>query len=163
MEHYFVLNWQANSCLFAKTLSARTGGNLFVIFAYAMICKHIPYGSDSAVPTCADASTYLDLFGGEVLGAPEHVALGDALAAELVNLDHASKCDEAHQGVGRQQAEGHLQGLFEGLEVLFFQTRVHHIQEDQRCRWSTLQCGRKGSKPLKQDVYMYLASCKCIL
>lgn len=107
-----------------------------------MICKHIPYGSDSAVPPCADASTYLDLFGGEVLGAPEHVALGDALAAELVNLNHASKCDEANQGVGRQQAKGHLQGLFEGLEVLFFQACVHHIQEDQRSRWSTLQLER---------------------
>lgn len=40
--------------------------------------------------------TYLYLFGGEVLGASEYVALGDTLTAELVNLDHTSKCDEAH-------------------------------------------------------------------
>lgn len=66
------------------------------------------------------ASTHLDLFGGEVLGAPEHIALGDPLAAELVHLNHTSERDEAHEGVGRQQAEGHLQRLFEGLEVLFF-------------------------------------------
>lgn len=84
------------------------------------------------------APTHLDLFGGEVLGAPEHVALGDPLTAELMDLNHASECDEAHQGIGWQQAEGHLQGLFEGLEVLFFQTRVHHIQEDQRGCGSSL-------------------------
>lgn len=45
--------------------------------------------------------TDLDLFGGEVLGAPEDVALGDPLTAELMNLNHASECDEAHQRVGR--------------------------------------------------------------
>ncbi|TNN63983.1 hypothetical protein EYF80_025825 [Liparis tanakae] len=70
--------------------------------------------------------TDLDLFGGEVLGAPEHVALGDPLTAELVDLHHASESDEADQGVGRQQAEGHLEGLLQGLEVLFLQTCVHH-------------------------------------
>lgn len=88
----------------------------------------------SAIP----ASTNLDLFGGEVFGAPEHIALGNPLTTELMNLNHAPKCNEAHQGIGRQQAERHLQGLFEGLEVLFFQTSVHHIQEDQRGWGSTL-------------------------
>lgn len=52
---------------------------------------------------------HLDLFGGELLGPTEDVALGDALAAELVHLDHAAESDEAHQGVGRQQAERHLE------------------------------------------------------
>lgn len=88
--------------------------------------------------------TYLDLFGREVLGASEHVALGDALAAQLVHLDHAAERDEAHQGVGRQQAEGHLQRLLQGLQVLLFQTGVHHIEEDQWSRRSALPSGREG-------------------
>lgn len=121
---------------------------LFKIFANAtLLCLHIHRFicliQQSHPHACA--STHLYLFGGEVFGAPEHVALGDALAAELMNLNHASECDEAHQGVGWQQAKGHLQGLLEGLEVLFFQTCVHHIQEDQRGRWSTLESGgREG-------------------
>lgn len=85
-----------------------------------------------------DCPRHLDLFGGQVLGASEHITLGNAFTAELVNLDHASKCDQAHQGVGRQEAEGHLEGLFQGLKVLLFQTGVHHIEEDQRGWRSTL-------------------------
>lgn len=87
---------------------------------------------------------YLYLFGREVLGAPEHVALSDALAAQLVDLDHAAKCDEAHQGVGWQQAEGHLQRLLQGLQVLLFQTGVHHIEEYQRSRRAALRSAREG-------------------
>lgn len=84
------------------------------------------------------APTDLDLLGGEVLGAPEHVALGDPLTAELMDLNHASESDEADQGVGRQQAERHLKGLLQGLQVLFFQTRVHNVKEDQRGGGSAL-------------------------
>lgn len=85
------------------------------------------------------ASPHLDLFGAQVLGAPEHEALGDPFAAELVNLNHASECDEPHQSVGWEQAEGHLQGLPEGLEVLFFQACVHHVQKDERGGRTTLE------------------------
>lgn len=85
------------------------------------MCKRLTFkGFMTAFPMFTHAFTHLDLFGGEVLGAPEHIALGDPLAAELVHLNHASERDEAHEGVGRQQAEGHLQRLLEGLEVLFF-------------------------------------------
>lgn len=89
------------------------------------------------------ASAHLDLLGVQVFGSPEHEALGHPFAAELVDLNHASERDEAHQRVGREQAEGHLQGLPEGLEVLFFQARVHHIQEDERGGGAALQTARQ--------------------
>lgn len=82
--------------------------------------------------------TYLYLFGGKVLGASEHIALSNPLAAQLMNLNHAAKCDEAHKSVGGQQTEGHLERLLESLEIFFFQTCVHHIQEDERSCRTTL-------------------------
>lgn len=60
-----------------------------------------------------------------------------------MNLNHASERDEAHQRVGGQQAEGHLQGLPEGLQVLFFQAGVHHIQKDERGGGAALYMVRK--------------------
>lgn len=80
----------------------------------------------------------LDLFGGEVLGPSEDIALGDPLTRQLVDLNHASKGDEPHQGVWWQQTQGHLEGLLQGLEVLFFQARVHDVQKDERGRGSAL-------------------------
>lgn len=96
-------------------------------------------------PPVARSSTYLDLFGGEILGAPEYIALGDALTAELMYLNHPSKRYEAHQCIRRQEAEGHLQGLLQCLKVLFFQTCVHHIKKDQRRRGSTLERSGRSS------------------
>lgn len=96
--------------------------HLHLIFSFA----------SSTIPEQHPSLAHLDLFGVQVFGAPEHEALGNPFTAELMNLNHASKRDEAHQCVGREQAEGHLQGLPEGLEVLSFQTRVHHIQKDER-------------------------------
>lgn len=58
---------------------------------------------------------HLKLFSAEIFGASEDVALGDAFTAQLVNLDHPSKCNEAYQGGGRQQAERHLKRLFQRL------------------------------------------------
>lgn len=86
--------------------------------------------------------TYLDLFGGEVLGAPKDIALGNPLACQLMDLDHAAESDEAHQGIWWQQTQGHLEGLLQGLEVLFFQACVHDIQKDEWGRGSALW-GRK--------------------
>src|SRR4029434_8664940 len=63
----------------------------------------VPLGSYSHFPLKAFWHTslllawrqrYLDLFGGELLGAAEDVALGDALAAQLVHLHHAAEGDE---------------------------------------------------------------------
>lgn len=76
--------------------------------------------------------TNLDLFRGEIFGAPEDVALSNPLTAKLVNLDHTSKCYKTHKSVGWQQAQGHLKRFLEGLEIFFFQTCVHNIQKDQR-------------------------------
>lgn len=55
-----------------------------------------------------------------------------------MDLHHASEGDEAYQGVGGQQGQGHLQGLLQGLQVLLLQTRVHHVQEDERVRGAAL-------------------------
>lgn len=85
-----------------------------------------------------DGRAHLYLLGCQVLGAPEHVALGNPFTAQLMNLDHPAKSDEPHQGIRRQQAQGHLQGLLQGLQILLFQARVHNIQEDQRRLWTSL-------------------------
>ena len=52
---------------------------------------------------------YLDRLSGVVLGSPEDEALGDALAAQLVNLDHSAEGDQADKGVRRQETQGHLE------------------------------------------------------
>ncbi|KAF3845630.1 hypothetical protein F7725_008793 [Dissostichus mawsoni] len=63
------------------------------------------------------------LLGAQVLGPPEHVALGDAFRAlQLVHLHHASEGDEPHQRGGGQQRERHLEALLQSLQVLLLQT-----------------------------------------
>lgn len=84
---------------------------------------------------------YLQLLGTQVLGAPENVALGDALAAQLVDLHHAAEGDETHQGRGGQERQRHLQGLLQGLQVLVLHAGVHHVEEDQRHLGTTLRTG----------------------
>ena len=51
---------------------------------------------------------YLDRLGGIILGSSEHEGLRDALAAQLVDLNHSAEGDQADKGVRRQQAQGHL-------------------------------------------------------
>lgn len=87
---------------------------------------------------------YLQLLGVQILGAPEDIALGDALTAELVNLNHPPKGDQSHQSGRGQQRQGHLQGLLQGLQVLILHTGVHHIQEDQRHLGTTLGTDRQN-------------------
>lgn len=82
--------------------------------------------------------TYLYLLSCQVLCAPKHVALGNPFTAQLMNLDHSAKSDKPHQSIRRQQAQGHLEGLLQCLQVLLFQTRVDNIQEDQWCLWTSL-------------------------
>lgn len=74
---------------------------------------------------------YLQLLSVQVLCAPEDVTLGDPLTAQLVDLNHASKGDESHQSGGGQQRQGHLQGLFQSLQVLVLHAGVHHVQKDE--------------------------------
>ncbi|KAF3845622.1 hypothetical protein F7725_008785 [Dissostichus mawsoni] len=58
-----------------------------------------------------------ELLGAQVLGPPEHVALGDAFRAlQLVHLHHASEGDEPHQRGGGQQRERHLEALLQSLQ-----------------------------------------------
>jgi len=71
-------------------------------------------------------STDLDLFGREVLGSTEHIALGAALTAQLMHLHHLAKCNETNESVRRQQTERHLEGF------------LHTT--------STIQCQRIGDK-----------------
>lgn len=49
-----------------------------------------------------------------------------------MNLHHPPKRDQTHQSIWGKETQGHLQGLLEGLQVIFFEARVHHIEEDQR-------------------------------
>ena len=60
---------------------------------------------------CRAACLYL--LGVEVLGPAEHVALGEALTAELVDLHHLAEGDQSDERVGRQQAQRHLQRLLQ--------------------------------------------------
>ena len=85
---------------------------------------------------------YLQLLGVQVLGPSEHVALGDPLTAELVDLDHASEGDESDQRGGGQQRQGHLQRLLQSLQVLVLHAGVHHVQEDQRHLGTALRAER---------------------
>ena len=108
----------------------------------------VPYPPlPSPDPPRSPRPPHLDLLGGELLGAAEHVALGDALAAELVDLHHAAEGDEAHQGVGGQQGQGHLEGLAQRLQVLLLQARVHHVQEDERGGGAALERQGGGGQP----------------
>lgn len=96
---------------------------------------------------------YLQLLGVEVLGPPEDVALGDPLTAELMYLNHPAEGDESNQSSGRQQRQGHLQRLFQSLQVLVLHAGVHHIQKDQR----------HLRTPLRTDSTLgYTADCTCL-
>jgi hypothetical protein len=73
---------------------------LFSIFAKILLMRIL---QSSWIPP------HLDSLGGVVLGASEDKALGDALAAQLVDLHHAAEGDQADHAVRRQQTERHLQ------------------------------------------------------
>ena len=81
---------------------------------------------------------YLYLLSIQVFRPTEHVALGAALAAQLMDLHHAAKRDQADQGVWGQQTQGHLQGLLEGLQVVVIHTGVQDQEIDQGAGGGTL-------------------------
>jgi hypothetical protein len=61
-----------------------------------------------------------------------------------MNLHHPPKSDETNQGIWRKETQRHLQGLFECLKVIFLQTRVNHIEKDQRRPSTSLREKKNG-------------------
>jgi hypothetical protein len=61
-----------------------------------------------------------------------------------MDLHHSPKSDQTHQSIWRKETQGHLQGLFECLKVIFLKACVDHIEKDQRGLSTSLQA-RKNS------------------
>ena len=93
------------------------------------------------------AKTYLNLLGIKILSSPEDIALCTAIAAQLMDLHHLTKGDEADEGIGRQQGEGHLQGLLHCCQVLLIHACVQYNQEHR---------GVAGSPLLQTIAVLYL-------
>ncbi|PWA29785.1 hypothetical protein CCH79_00007763, partial [Gambusia affinis] len=98
-----------------------------------------------------------------VLCAPEDVTLGDPLTAQLVDLHHASKGDESHQSGGGQQGQGHLQRLFQSLQVLVLHAGVHHVQEDERHLRAPLVSENRDGQASGSEVRSSWVSCRSFL
>ena len=83
----------------------------------------------------ADSKHVLHLLCVIFLRPPEDEALGDALAAQLVNLNHLAEGDQPDEGILGQQGEGHLKGLFERTQLILVHAGVDHVEEDRRQSW----------------------------
>ena len=84
---------------------------------------------------------------GAALPAPAPGSPRDALAAQLVHLHHLAEGDEADEGVGGEEGEGHLQGLLKGLQLVLVHAGVHHHQEDRRHHLhDSLATGKRPNK-----------------
>ena len=112
----------------AVHLQELVGGRLRRRLAQARPAGLLLAGSGHGA-AAAEAEHLLDLLGGVVLGAAEHVGAGDALAAQLVHLHHLAVGDQPDEGVGRQQGQRHLQTLLQRLQLLVIHAGVHHQQE----------------------------------
>ena len=90
---------------------------LFSISFYKSV-KHIL----SFMFVYSSLSSYLDLFGCQVFGSPEYVALGAAFTSQLMDLNHFTVSYQPNKCVWWQQAQGHLQRFLQHkhkLQVLF--------------------------------------------
>lgn len=95
-------------------------GTVWILFSQ-IIRKHWSIYVEIDVHTLkrgySKAAAYLYLLSREVFRAPEDVALGDALAAQLVHLHHSPERDQPDEGALGQQRQRHLQGLLQTTET----------------------------------------------